>query len=660
MNIFELIGTISLEGAEAVGNQINSIGFSMQNAGNNISNFGSSLIDKVTKPIIGLAQSSVMLASDLEEVANVVNTTFGKSGAEVIAWSKTLADKYGLVQLESQKYVGSMGAMLKSSGVSADASKNMSQRLVELTGDMSSFYNLSHDEVWEKIRSGIAGETEPLKALGIDMSVANLEAYALAKGIKKPWKEMTASEKTQLRYNYLMKQTADAQGDFERTSGGFANQLRIVQGKLSEISLAFGQMLLPYALKAIEFISGLVDKFKALDENARKIIIVVALVAAALGPIILIIGGVITAIGVFISSIGTIISVIGMISGPVLGVIVAITALVAIFTAIGAVIGYVMYRTGALQALWSLLMGIFVIAKPIVMDLVSQGIEKFHQAMALVKKIFDDVIPVVQPFLLDTILKARPIIMDIVRALGEFGSAVFEHLGKKIQEAKVIWDAVWPYLRPIVENELSKIKTVILTVLDVIKSIIKTATALIKGDWSAVWSNIADIFTKMWAGIVTVAKKQAAFMKEVGKDIIDGLISGIKSMAGKAADAMGKIVQSLPAGVKKLLGISSPSKVFASIGENMMQGLSMGLENAKDLVNDTLENISTNLGADININKNINSADNGIGNNSLINNVTNVINNYLNVNFDDIDDIVKLKNFLNQIKVEAVTRGGVV
>jgi Glu-tRNA(Gln) amidotransferase subunit E-like FAD-binding protein len=126
----------------------------------------------------------------------------------------------------------------------------MGKALVQLAGDMSSFYNLDNETAWEKIRSGISGETEPLKELGINMSVANLEAYAMAHGINKAYKEMSQAEQTTLRYNYLISVTKDAQGDFARTLGSsFANQLRVAKMNIESLGVSIGSIFLPAVMK---------------------------------------------------------------------------------------------------------------------------------------------------------------------------------------------------------------------------------------------------------------------------------------------------------------------------------------------------------------------------------------------------------------------------
>lgn len=170
--------------------------------------------------------SAVEYASDLTEVENVVGATFEDNSKIVDEWAQNTIDSVGLSELSAKRYAGTMGAMLKSSGLTGKAVEDMSMSITELSGDMASFYNLDTDVSFEKIRSGISGETEPLKQLGINMSVANLEAYALAEGINTAYSEMSQAEQTTLRYNYLIAKTKDAQGDYANTADTYANQVR--------------------------------------------------------------------------------------------------------------------------------------------------------------------------------------------------------------------------------------------------------------------------------------------------------------------------------------------------------------------------------------------------------------------------------------------------
>ena len=136
--------------------------------------------------LVAFGIKGVKVASDLSEVENVVNKTFGEEGSgKIDTWAKNAAVSFGLSELSAKKMNGTMGAMLKSAGLTDDAVMDMSTSLTGLAGDMASFYNLDSEEAFNKLRAGINGETEPLKQLGINMSQANLAAFALAEGIKK-------------------------------------------------------------------------------------------------------------------------------------------------------------------------------------------------------------------------------------------------------------------------------------------------------------------------------------------------------------------------------------------------------------------------------------------------------------------------------------------
>lgn len=201
--------------------------------------------------IIGTMKQAVEYASDLAEVQNVVDVTFGSAAQQINEWSQAALDVYGINEVTAKQYTGTMGAMLKSSGLAGGSILEMSTNLTGLAADMASFYNLDTDTAFEKIRSGISGETEPLKQLGINMSVANLEAYAMSQGISEAYSEMSQAEQTTLRYNYLLQVTADAQGDFARTSSSYANQIRLLSENWTEFTGKIASYIIPQLEKLI-------------------------------------------------------------------------------------------------------------------------------------------------------------------------------------------------------------------------------------------------------------------------------------------------------------------------------------------------------------------------------------------------------------------------
>ena len=206
----------------------------------------------VTKQVIAFGKAAIGVASDLNEVQNVVDTTFGDGSVKIDEWAKSAAEAFGESELQAKQFTSTLGAMFKSMGVGQADMEEMSMSLAGLAGDMASFYNLDPTEAFEKLRSGISGETEPLKQLGINMSVVNLEAFAMSEGITKSYQEMTQAEQATLRYQYIMSATADAQGDFSNTSDSLANQQRILQLEIQTLAAEIGQDLMPIAQGAIE------------------------------------------------------------------------------------------------------------------------------------------------------------------------------------------------------------------------------------------------------------------------------------------------------------------------------------------------------------------------------------------------------------------------
>ena len=243
------VGSVSfdiLSNSGAFTKQVKSAGNSAQNImGGSMKKVGAAVAAAFSvKVVTAFAKECVELGSDLAEVQNVVDVTFGDSAPKINAWAKTTANAFGISELHAKQFSGTMGAMFKSMGLGTDSAYDMSTSLTELAGDIASFYNLDVETAFEKIRSGISGEIMPLRQLGINMSVANLEAYALSQGITQSYNSMTQANQALLRYNYLMSVTADAQGDFSRTSDSWANQTKILKLQFDSLKATLGEVII--------------------------------------------------------------------------------------------------------------------------------------------------------------------------------------------------------------------------------------------------------------------------------------------------------------------------------------------------------------------------------------------------------------------------------
>jgi hypothetical protein len=279
---------------------------------------------KIARKALDTIKTGIDYASDLAEVQNVVDVTFGSATEAINSWSKECLAAYGMNEVSAKRYAGTIGAMLKSSGLAGDAIVDMSKDMVGLAGDMASFYNLDLETAFEKIRSGISGETEPLKQLGINMSVANLEAYALSQGITTAYNEMSQAEQVMLRYNYLMSTTADAQGDFARTQDSYANQTRLLSESWLEFTGVMAEQLLPVLTTIVSWLNNIVA---FLTENADMVSAVLVGLSTTVG--ILAVAWVVHAAAQWLAVAANQALIVSLLSNPILWIALIIGVLVA-------------------------------------------------------------------------------------------------------------------------------------------------------------------------------------------------------------------------------------------------------------------------------------------------------------------------------------------
>jgi phage-related protein len=227
------------------------------------------------KKLADFGKASIEMASNLNEVQNVVDVVFGESSQQVNNFAKSALTSYGLSELSAKKYTSTMGAMLKSMGLTGTQVVGLSESVAGLAGDMASFYNLETDEAFSKIRSGISGETEPLKQLGINMSVANMQAFALSQGIKKSYESMSQSEQALLRYNYLLSVTKDAQGDFSRTSSSWANQVRLLKEQWNSFKAVMGSAFIQVLTPVLQGLNVLIQKLQVAAQYFKAFVNVI-------------------------------------------------------------------------------------------------------------------------------------------------------------------------------------------------------------------------------------------------------------------------------------------------------------------------------------------------------------------------------------------------
>lgn len=252
----------------------------IQNAGTTVKNSGiEGMLGKIgkaaiaafsVKAVVDFTKECLELGSNLSEVQNVVDVTFGNLNSEVNEFAQNAISQFGLGQTVTKKYVGTFGAMAKAFDFNNQAALEMSKTLTGLTGDVASFYNMSSDEAFTKLKSVFTGETETLKDLGIVMTQTALDQYAMANGFGKTTSAMTEQEKTALRYQFVLDKLSLAQGDFARTSDSWANQTRVLSLRFDELKASLGQGFINLFTPIVQGINWVLSKLQILADAFKS------------------------------------------------------------------------------------------------------------------------------------------------------------------------------------------------------------------------------------------------------------------------------------------------------------------------------------------------------------------------------------------------------
>ena len=220
-------------------------------------------------------KDAIDISSSLTEVENVVRTTFGNYEKLIQDFSKTSIQDFGMSELTAKQVASRFQAMGTAMGFSQGKMADMSLQLTKLTAEMSSFYDMEPSDVARNLQAVFTGETEPLRKYGLDLTQATLKEWAMKQGLDADISSMTQAEKTMLRYQYVMANTAAAQGDFARTSDTWANQVRILKQSFEQLAAIIGGAL----------INAFKPFVRTLNAVMQKVIAFATTVTNALGSI---------------------------------------------------------------------------------------------------------------------------------------------------------------------------------------------------------------------------------------------------------------------------------------------------------------------------------------------------------------------------------------
>lgn len=200
-----------------------------------------------------LLSAAIAKSSQYTEDLNLFTVSMGKYAEEAYNYAQKVSEIVGIDPAEWMRNQGVFNTIITGFGVAGDKAAYMSKNLTQLGYDIASFYNLDFESAMQKVQSGIAGELEPLRRLGYDLSVARLEQERLNLGIDKSVSSMTQAEKSQLRYYAMMTQVTQVQGDMARTLEQPANMLRVLKAQFEQCARAIGNLFIPILVKVLPF-----------------------------------------------------------------------------------------------------------------------------------------------------------------------------------------------------------------------------------------------------------------------------------------------------------------------------------------------------------------------------------------------------------------------
>lgn len=635
-------------------------GFSskMDAIGSKMTDVGKKATIGITLPIVGAFGFAVKSASDLNETMNKIDVAFGESGGKVKAWASTSISSMGLAKQSALDATALFGDMSTSMGINQVEASNMSMGLTQLGADLASFKNISFERAQTALAGVYTGETEALKGLGIVMTQSNLATFAQQQGITKTIDQMSQAELVQLRYNYVMDKTKNAQGDFARTADGTANRTRIMQEQFKETSATLGQNLLPVANRVMEWVTGLTEKFSKLSPEQQKMVLIIGAIVAVIPPLLVGLGMLVTAIGSLSVAFGflsanpvvlAVIAIVLVIAGLAFLVIKNWDTLKKWFSSfVGAVSGFFKDLWGDIKGIMTTIGNFF----KAVWDGIYGVVSTVFTAIAgfwnnTLKPVFDVMIAIITTIMGIYIKVWAFIALVVIGTMSMIASVIWSVMQGIWNVITTIWDAIFGVIKGVLSfiwNAITAyfnfylmiITTVLGFIWGTITRIWGAISPFISGVLSAIWNSITGAFnavwgfisgiwnniyrtisnavSNIWGGITGTFNNVVNFVSGIGgrilgsmgnfgsllydkgKNLVQGLIDGAGSLLSKIGQFfLDKVPSYIREPFKKALGISSPSKVFAEYGKFTMQGLQQGINKNAGLVEGALSRVGSGM-----------------------------------------------------------------
>jgi len=536
----------------------------LEKFGKKSTEIGKDLSMKVTAPIVATGAASFKMAADMQDAVGATEQIYGKAADSVKEWADNLESYYGIAEKEALEYANMMGSMLQNiGGLTEEQAAKQAQTLIELAGDLTAMYGGTTADAVRALTGALKGNNTMLDNYGMAVNDAMIKTKAFEMGIYSGKGEMDLATKQAATLALIMEQTGAAQGQAAREADGASGSMRALVTEIKNLSTDIGEVLLPVITPFIQKLKDIVGAFGELSPGTQKAIIAIAGIAAAIGPLLIIVGqmslglsSIIKLFGGFSTATagataaasgaagatGGLSAVIGALTGPI-GIAIAAIA------AISAVIVH-LWKTNEefrenVKAIWEQIKELFTVA----FEKIKSIIMTFYEGIKAWWEEHSATILEVLNALWNTIATIFNTALGVIRGLFDVFIGLFtgdwERMGEGV---KKIFASLW----------------------EGIKNIVANAWNILKGAFSILWDSIAGWFNNLVSSAVNW-----------GKNLISGFVDGIKSMIGKVKDAVSGVIGA----VSDFLGFNSPAKKgegrhIEKWGYNMIEGFMEGMRKA--------------------------------------------------------------------------------
>lgn len=418
-----------------------------QSVGRRLQGIGTTMSLAVTAPLVALGVHVHQAAADAEELQSAFDYSFGEMSDDMNEWARQTGDAMGSSTQAIQQAAFTFNQLFREAAPTGEAAADLSRQFAVLAQDLSSFYNVAESDAMDKLRAGLVGEAEPLRAFGVFLTAAAVEARALEMGLAATSAELTEQDKILARANLIMEATAAAQGDVARTADSATNKGRAFRAQLDELAVMLGQRLLPLVTPVVAFLTDILQRFSEMPEGVQQAIVVVGLLAAAIGPLLVVIGTLISSVGTIVGFLGSagLAGAMAAIGPVILPVIAAVAALVAAF---------MLFRDDLLPVFEAFRAKVVEVLGP-------QFSELIASVRALLTELWEGPLGAGVRVVIDFLGQL------LAAFLGTFGEALIRVVSAAIE--------------------------IVTGIIDAVTNVVRIVSALLRGDWSGAWNAAKDL-----------------------------------------------------------------------------------------------------------------------------------------------------------------------